>query len=66
MRECEPWWATSIRSWIAMAQAILGASGKVADGWRSVFERKLEREPPGFLYKFYEEWANAMEREARS
>jgi hypothetical protein len=49
-----------------MAKAIRAGVGKTADGWRTLFERKLEREPPDFLYRFHSEWLNAMEREGRT
>lgn len=65
LSEDEPWWATGVRTWIAMAQAIRQAPGRTAAGWRALFERKLERDPPDFLYRFYAEWLNALEREGR-
>jgi len=49
-----------------MYQAIMGARGKTAEGFRAQLEAEMRRRPPSFLYGFYAAWLNAMRREAES
>lgn len=60
----EPWWESDIQAWIARARAILADGSRCSEGWRALFWRKLEREPPAFLYRFFEEWINAKKSDA--
>lgn len=57
----EPWWLTEARAWGARVRAILEGVGPAATAWRALLLRRLESEPPTFVYAFYEEWRDAME-----
>ena len=52
-----PWWHTLALGWVGMARAILDDRGEGSSGWRALFWKKLEAEPPEFLYAFYARWA---------
>lgn len=56
-----PWWATAILGWLGMVRAVQQSSWEKADGYRTLLESRLEREPPGFVYKFYRDFCALYE-----
>ncbi|HLH80513.1 MAG TPA: hypothetical protein VKV29_09560 [Chthonomonas sp.] len=57
----EPWWLTAAKDWGARVKAVMEGQGPAAAAWRALLLRRLEQEPPHFVYRFYEEWRHAME-----
>ena len=64
MQNEEPWWLVGALGWLAIYDNIAQAQGKVGDNFRPELERRMEKEPPSFLYKFHKKFLLSCEAEA--